>query len=121
MASLLSRDLTVRKKTINKFMKRNEFQRRINYPYTLMILLPSTLTRVLFPTISVGYTKSSRNFSCTEVRVRDRGRACLARDLRPGLRIIFRCAIKTMWRSENFFSSSRVSLLLYEKLLKLIY
>ena len=71
---------------------------------------PSWLTRVRLPTISVGNTRSSRIFSCTFVRVRLRGRFCLTRDVRVGLRRIRRCATKTTCRSANFFSSSRVSL-----------
>lgn len=71
---------------------------------------PSWLTRVRLPTISVGNTRSSRIFSCTFVKVRLRGRFCLTRDVRVGLRRIRRCATKTTCRSENFFSNSRVSL-----------
>ena len=78
--------------------------------YTLRSREPSTATRVLLPTISVGKTRSSRIFSWTEVRVRLRGRFCWTREVRVGLRNIRRCATKTTWRSENFFSSSRVSL-----------
>lgn len=76
-----------------------------------MIFLPSGHTRVRFPTISVGKTRSSKILSWTEVNVRDMGRGCFWRLLRPGLRIIRRCPINTTWRSENFFSSSRVNLL----------
>ena len=78
--------------------------------YTLRSFEPSTATRVRLPTISVGKTRSSRIFSWTLVRVRLRGRFCLTREVRVGLRSIRRCATKTTWRSENFFSSSRVSL-----------
>jgi hypothetical protein len=41
---------------------------------TLLILDPSILYLVRFPTISAGYTKSSSMASCTAVRVRERGR-----------------------------------------------
>ena len=78
--------------------------------YTFNSFEPSTATRVLLPTISVGNTRSSNIFSWTLVRVRLRGLFCLTRELRVGLRSIRRCAMKTTWRSENFFSSSRVSL-----------
>lgn len=75
-----------------------------------MILTPSGRTRTRFPTISVGKTRSSKILSCTAVNVRDMGRGCFWRLLRPGLRMIRRCPINTTWRSENFFSSSRVNL-----------
>jgi hypothetical protein len=78
--------------------------------HTLSSFDPSWFTRVRLPTISVGNTRSSRIFSWTSVRVRLRGRFCLTRDVRVGLRRIRRWATKTTWRSENFFSSSRVSL-----------
>lgn len=38
--------------------------------YTLMSLVPSSFTLILLPTISAGYTKSSRMASCTAVSVR---------------------------------------------------
>ena len=78
--------------------------------YTLMIFLPSVRTRVRLPTISVGKTRSSKILSWTLVNVRDMGRGCFWRLLRPGLRMIRRWPINTTWRSENFFSSSRVNL-----------
>ena len=78
--------------------------------HTFSSLDPSPATRVLFPTISVGKTRSSRIFSCTLVRVRLRGRFCFTRELRVGLLSIRRCATNTTCLSENFFSSSRVSL-----------
>ena len=56
---------------------------------------PSWLMRVRLPTISVGNTRSSRIFSWTSVRVRLRGRFCLTRELRVGLRRIRRWATKT--------------------------
>ena len=71
---------------------------------------PSVATRVRLPTISVGNTRSSRIRSWTLVSVRLRGLFCFTREVRVGLRSIRRCATNTTWRSENFFSSSRVSL-----------
>ena len=38
--------------------------------YTLMSLVPSSFTLILLPTISAGYTKSSKMASCTAVNVR---------------------------------------------------
>lgn len=78
--------------------------------YTLRSFEPSTATRVRLPTISEGKTRSSRIFSWTLVRVRERGRFCWTREVRVGLRSIRRCATNTTWQSENFFSNSRVSL-----------
>jgi hypothetical protein len=78
--------------------------------HTLSNFDPSTATRVRLPTISVGKTRSSRMRSCTLVKVRLRGRFCLTRDVRVGLRSIRRWATKTTCRSENFFSNSRVNL-----------
>lgn len=49
-------------------------------------------------------------FSWTLVSVRLRGRFCFTREVRVGLLNIRRCATKTTCRSENFFSSSLVSL-----------
>lgn len=82
----------------------------IRHTYTFSNLDPSTATRVRFPIISVGKTRSSRIFSCTLVSVRLRGLFCLTLDLRVGLANTRRCPTNTTWRSENFFSSSRVSL-----------
>ena len=82
----------------------------VHVTYTFNSFEPSTATRVLFPTISVGKTRSSRIFSCTDVSVRERGLFCLVRELRVGLLSIRRWATKTTCLSENFFSSSRVSL-----------
>ena len=78
--------------------------------HALINLEPSTPTRVLFPTISEGKTKSSKIFSWTAVKVLDRGRFWV--DLVPflGLGRTRRWATKTTYRSESFFSSSRVSL-----------
>lgn len=79
---------------------------RINFP-------PSEATRVLLPTISEGNTISSSICSCTAVRVRERGRFCLAEAaeaFRLGLGRTRRWERKTMYLSESFFSSSRVSL-----------
>lgn len=53
--------------------------------YTFKSFDPSTDTRVLLPTISVGKTRSSRIFSCTLVSVRERGLFCFTRELRVGL------------------------------------
>lgn len=78
--------------------------------YARMVLEPSVLTRVRLPTISEGYTRSSKMAPWTAVKVRDLGRGCLALDLRPSLGRMRRWATKTTWRSENFFSSSRVNL-----------
>ena len=57
----------------------------VHVTYTFNSFEPSTATRVLLPTISVGYTRSSRIFSCTDVSVRLRGLFCLVRELRVGL------------------------------------
>ena len=57
----------------------------VDVTYTFSNFDPSTETRVLFPTISVGKTRSSRIFSCTDVSVRERGLFCLVRELRVGL------------------------------------
>ena len=81
-----------------------------SHTHTLSNFEPSTATRVRLPTISVGWTRSSKIFSCTSVSVLVRGRFCLTRDVRVGFRNILRWATKTTWRSENFFSSSLVSL-----------
>ena len=81
---------------------------------TLVTLLPSSFVRVLFPTISTGYTKSVRMASCTAVKVRERGRfwVCEVRERfeRLGRGRMRREARNMTWRSENFFSSSRVRL-----------
>lgn len=49
----------------------------VSKTYTRMSFPPSWATRVLLPTISEGQTISSRIFSWTAVRVRERGRFCL--------------------------------------------
>ena len=53
--------------------------------YTLMVLEPSTLTRVRLPTISEGWQRSSKRASWTAVKVRERGRGCLGLSRREGL------------------------------------
>merc|ERR1719161_2834238 len=68
---------------------------------------PSTPTRVRLPTISVGPTTSSRIDSCTEVRVRDRGRTLRPFRLKLSLRMV-RLATNTTCLLLNFFSSSRM-------------
>ena len=45
-------------------------QNRDVFTYTLISLDPSRRTKVRLPTISEGYTKSSKIASCTAVRVR---------------------------------------------------
>lgn len=70
---------------------------------------PSTATRVRLATISEGEARSSRIASWTAVKVRDLGRGCLGLERRLGTGRIRRWATKTTWRSENFFSSSRVT------------
>lgn len=80
--------------------------------YTRTSLPPSWATRVLLPTISEGQTISSRIFSWTAVRVRERGRFWpeVAAEFRLGLGRTRRWERKMMYLSESFFSSSRVSL-----------
>lgn len=80
--------------------------------YTRINLEPSWATLVLLPTISEGKTSSSRIFSWTAVRVRDRGRFCFWAETvdRDCLGRTRRWERKTMNLSESFFSSSRVSL-----------
>lgn len=82
------------------------------WTHTRMSFPPSWATRVLLPTISDGQTISSRIFSWTAVRVRERGRFCLlaAAEFRLGLGRTRRCERKMMYLSDSFFSSSRVSL-----------
>ena len=110
--SLLSRKLSHRKSRISLpiHMLASPNFVRIACTHALINLEPSTPTRVLFPTISEGKTKSSKIFSWTAVKVLDRGRFWV--DLVPflGLGRTRRWATKTTYRSESFFSSSRVSL-----------
>lgn len=73
-------------------------------------MCPSVATLILFAVISVGKIKSSKIESWTAVKVLDLGLGCWTRDLRPGFPRIRRWPMKMTWRSENFFSSSRVSL-----------
>lgn len=61
--------------------------------YTFMILEPSRRYLMRFPTISAGYTTSSRMASWTAVRVRERGRT-MAEPFLGGFRIL-RVAIST--------------------------
>lgn len=82
----------------------------MKYTDTLSSFAPSTPNLVRLPTISVGYTRSSKIFSWTSVNVRERGRFCLTRDVRVGLARVRRWATKTTCLSENFFSNSRVNL-----------
>lgn len=79
--------------------------------WTFMSRLPSSFTRILLPTISLGKTKSSRMASCTAVRVRLLGRFCLffVRLFRVGLGRILLWAMKTTCFPLNFFSNSRTS------------
>ena len=79
---------------------------------TLISFPPSVAILVLFPTISLGQTRSSNIFSWTAVRVRERGRFCLedTEAFRLGLGRTRRWERKTTYLSDNFFSSSRVSL-----------
>ena len=58
----------------------------------------------LLPTIFVGYTRSSRIFSWTLVRVWLQGRFCLT-----CYEEIFDTAMKKTWQSENLFLSSWVN------------
>ena len=80
--------------------------------HTLINFDPSADTFVLLPVISLGQTRSSRIVSWTAVRVRDRGRFCLwaVEEFRFGLGRTRRWEMKTIYLSESFFSSSRVSL-----------
>lgn len=59
--------------------------RTIDNTYTFRSLDPSTETRVLLPTISPGWTRSSKILSWTLVSVRLRGLFCFTRELRVGL------------------------------------
>ena len=81
---------------------------------TLRFLEPSSLVRRRLPTISTGKTRSVRMASWTAVRVRERGRFCFwvlrERVDRLGRGRMRREARTRTWRSENFFSSSRVRL-----------
>lgn len=72
--------------------------------YTFNNLEPSNRYLCLFPTISVGYTKSSSKLACTAVNVRERGlaRAKFAR----GTGRILLLPTKTTSLLENFFSNS---------------
>lgn len=81
---------------------------------TLRVLAPSSLVRRRLPTISTGKTRSVRMASWTAVRVRLRGRFWVwvlrERVERLGRGRMRREARIRTWRSENFFSSSRVRL-----------
>lgn len=72
------------------------------------------MVRIRLPTISTGKQRSDRMASWTAVRVRERGRFCFwvlrERAERLGRGRMRREARIRTWRSENFFSSSRVRL-----------
>lgn len=96
--------------TVSPFVSTPSAPSEPDSTHARMSLPPSTPTRVLLPTISDGKTRSSRIFSWTAVNVRDRGRFWPSFCFRDSFRSIRRWATKTMYRSESFFSSSRVSL-----------
>merc|ERR1719423_287233 len=72
---------------------------------------PSSLILILFPTISAGYTRSSRMELWTAVRVLDLGLFCFSLlAFLVGLGRILLWAINTTCLPLNFFSSSLTSL-----------
>nr|GMC69378.1 hypothetical protein Iba_chr03aCG6020 [Ipomoea batatas] len=75
---------------------------------TFIIFEPSIRYLMRFPTISAGYTRSSRIASCTAVSVRERG-LCTAEPLFGG-RDILLVATRTTSFPLNFFSSSLTSI-----------